>query len=109
MYSVNKIFERLIEKNKKIENKLNFFKSKDWNKIKYTEDLMRELERISELQTKLEYSLEILNEQVIINSDETNNSDEAKEIKINNYINKKLLPIMIYMRICILNNMIEID
>lgn len=109
MYSVNKIFERLIEKNKNIEVKMTFFKDKNWKKIKYTEELIKELEKISELQSKLEFSLQLLDDQVILNSEEMNNSDEAREVKINNYINKKMLPIMIYMRICIMNNLIEID
>tara|TARA_Y100000389_G_C17423786_1_gene498310 strand:- start:227 stop:556 length:330 start_codon:yes stop_codon:yes gene_type:complete len=109
MYSVNKIFERLIEKNKTNEEKMVLFKNKKWNKITYSEELMNEIEKISELQSKLEYSLNLLNDQVILNNQEEDNSNEAREIKINNYINKKLVPLMIYMRICIMNNMIEID
>ena len=108
MYSVNKIFERLIEKNKINEEKMVSFKNKKWDKITYSEDLMSELEKISELQSKLEYSLNLLNDQVILNNQE-DNSNEAREIKINNYINKKMLPLMIYMKICIMNNLIEID
>ena len=105
------ILDKLIEKNKKATEKLESLKQINWSNINSSSELMSDLFKISNNINILENNIEEFNDIVLENTINPNREElrKIREMKINKYIEKKFFPLIIYLRLCIENNIVDID
>lgn len=111
MFSVENILDKLIEKSNKVNSDLIKLKQNNWSNINSSSDLMNELSKISTSMINLETSLVDINDLILENTINPNREElrKLKQIKINKFIEKKFFPLIIYLRLCIENNIVDID
>ena len=105
------ILDKLIERNKKVSEELETIKKINWSNINSSKELMSDLFKISNNLNILENNIEEFNDIVLENTINPNREElrKIREMKINKYIEKKFFPLIIYLRLCIENNIVDID
>ena len=111
MFSVENILDKLIERNNKANEELIKLKENNWENINSSKDLISELHKISNSITNLDNTISDFNDLVLENTINPNRDElrKIREIKINKFIEKKFFPLIIYLRLCIENNIIDIN
>lgn len=111
MFSMENILDKLIERNKKVSEELETIKKINWSNINSSKELMSDLFKISNNLNILENNIEEFNDIVLENTINPNREElrKIREMKINKYIEKKFFPLIIYLRLCIENNIVDID
>ena len=112
MFSVNNIIDKLIEKNEKIKNDLVYLQENvDWTKINSSNNLMVEFSQVSNDLIYLKTHIDDLKDRILENTINPNQYElrKIRELKISKFIEKTFLPFVLYLRLCIDNNIINVD
>ena len=105
------ILDKLIERNKKVNEELENIKGINWSNVNSSKELISDLFKISNNITMLENDIIDFNDIVLENTINPNREElrKIREIKINKFIESKFFPLIIYLRLCIENNIVDID
>ena len=111
MTSIKCIFDKIIEKNVRINQELVQLKELDWNNINGSEKVIEELGKLSNTIDEISFIIDNFKDTIIENTIVLNKKELKllRDIKIDRYIQKTFLPLMMYLKICIQNNIVNID